>query len=313
MMGDISISVRVGAVVVTHLDSSPDDLLQRAEGASRSEDGRAAGERGTGAGRWTPVVLSSDRTPESKSWAEALQEALENRQFVALAQPLMSLGASKPLRRFELLVRLAMPDGQLLAVPRFDQLAQRMGFGPVVDHWMIDRALELLAAAPDLELEVNIAPSSLSDLGFVAELAMRIEELGGVSNRLLLALTERSVLDDVTQALRFSDEARALNLRIVLDEFMAAQDGGSYLESLGISRVKLSGRLIRAAVNGTSERQMIAELAKTAHENGVEVAAPFVTEPHMIDELRSLGVDFAQGYLIGSPVPVADLLVSDAG
>ena len=313
MMGDISISVRVGAVVVTHLDSSPDDLLQRAEGASRSEDGRAAGERGTGAGRWTPVVLSSDRTPESKSWAEALQEALENRQFVALAQPLMSLGASKPLRRFELLVRLAMPDGQLLAVPRFDQLAQRMGFGPVVDHWMIDRALELLAAAPDLELEVNIAPSSLSDLGFVAELAMRIEELGGVSNRLLLALTERSVLDDVTQALRFSDEARALNLRIVLDEFMAAQDGGSYLESLGISRVKLSGRLIRAAVNGTSERQMIAELAKTAHENGVEVAAPFVTEPHMIDELRSLGVDFAQGYLIGSPVPVADLLVSDVG
>jgi Amt family ammonium transporter len=142
---------------------------------------------------------------------------------------------------------------------------------------------------------------------------MRIEELGGVSNRLLLALTERSVLDDVTQALRFSDEARALNLRIVLDEFMAAQDGGSYLESLGISRVKLSGRLIRAAVNGTSERQMIAELAKTAHENGVEVAAPFVTEPHMIDELRSLGVDFAQGYLIGSPVPVADLLVSDVG
>ena len=130
----------------------------------------------------------------------------------------------------------------------------------------------------------------------------------GCRQRLLLALTEQSVLDDVTQALRFGDEARALGMRIVLDEYMAAQDGGSYLESLGISRVKLSGRLIRAAVNGTSERQMIAELAKTAHESGVEVAAPFVSDPHMIDELRSLGVDFAQGYLIGSPVPVADLL-----
>jgi EAL domain-containing protein (putative c-di-GMP-specific phosphodiesterase class I) len=186
-----------------------------------------------------------------------------------------------------------------------------MGYGPLVDRWMIDRALELLAAAPDLELEVNIAPSSLGDLSFVADLGMRIEEVRGVSHRLMLALTERSMLDDVTQALRFSDEARALGLRIVLDEYMAAQDGGSYLESLGISRVKLSGRLIRAAVNGTSERQLIAELAKTAHEHGVEVAAPFVSDPHMIDELRGLGVDFAQGYLVGSPVPTAELLAAD--
>ena len=235
MMGDIPISVRIGAVVVTRLDSSPDDLLQRAEGASRSEDGRPLGGRGAGTGRWTPVVLTSDGATESKSWSEELEEALEGRQFVAFAQPLMSLRDAQPLRRFELLVRLVMPDGQLVALPRFDQLAQRMGYGPVVDHWMIERALELLTAAPDLELEVNIAPSSLSDIGFVTELAMRIEELGRASKRLLLALTEQSVLDDVTQALRFGDEARALGMRIVLDEYMAAQDGGSYLESLGIS------------------------------------------------------------------------------
>ena len=101
--------------------------------------------------------------------------------------------------------------------------------------------------------------------------------------------------------------------RVALDEYAAAQGGGSYLESLGISRVKLSGRLIRAAVNGTSERQMVAELAKTAHECWVEVAAPFVSDPHMIDELRSLGVDFAQGHLIGQPVPIAEVLVTDPG
>ena len=79
------------------------------------------------------------------------------------------------------------------------------------------------------------------------------------------------------------------------------------------SHVKLSGRLIRAAVNGTSERQMVAELAKTAHEYWVEVAAPFVSDPHMIEQLRSLGVDFAQGHLIGPPVPIAEVLVADAG
>ncbi len=313
LMGDSPISVRIGAVVVTRLDSSPSDLLQRAEGASRSDEGIATGELAPGTGRRAPVVLSSDGTEESKIWSEALEDALEARHFVALAQPLMSLGASKPLRRFELLVRLEMPGGQLLALPRFDQLAQRMGYGPVVDHWMIDRALELLAASTDIELEVNIAPSSLSDPGFVAELAKRIAKGDGVSGRLLLALTEQSVLDDVTQALRFSDEARALGVRIALDEYAAAQGGGSYLESLGISRVKLSGRLIRAAVNGTSERQMVAELAKTAHECWVEVAAPFVSDPHMIDELRSLGVDFAQGHLIGQPVPIAEVLVADPG
>jgi EAL domain-containing protein (putative c-di-GMP-specific phosphodiesterase class I) len=206
-----------------------------------------------------------------------------------------------------------MPGGQLLALPRFDQLAQRMGFGPVVDRWMIDRAVELLAASTDLELEVNVAASSLNDPGFLTGLAECIKKSDGVSGRLLLALTEQSVLDDVTQAMRFSDEARALGVRIALDEYVAAQGGGTYLESLGISRVKLSGRLIRAAANGTSERQMIAELAKTAHEHWVEVAAPFVSDPDMIDQLRTLGVDFAQGHLIGSPVPAAEILEPDAG
>ena len=309
--GASSIDVRIGAVVVTRLDSSPDDLLQRAEGAARSVASRTTGDSTDGRGRGAPVVLSSDATAESKSWSAALERALTDRQFVALAQPLVSLSAAKPMRRFELLVRLSMPGGQLLALPRFDQLAQRMGYGPVVDRWMVDRALELLTAHEDLELEVNIAPSSLSDPEFVRDIAARVAPLGNVAERLLLALTERNVLDDVTQVLRFSDEARALGVRIVLDEYVAAQGGGSYLESLGISRVKISGRLIRAAVNGTSERQMIAELAKTAHENGVEVAAPFVSDPHMPDELRSLGVDFAQGYLIGSPVPADELLGAD--
>jgi EAL domain-containing protein (putative c-di-GMP-specific phosphodiesterase class I) len=204
-----------------------------------------------------------------------------------------------------------MPDGQLLPLPRFERLARRMGYGPLVDHWMIDRALELLSVDHELELEVNIASSSLNDPAFFAELAGRLDKLGGVSKRLLLALTEQSVLDNLTQALRFSDEARALGVRIALDEYNAAQ-GPGYLASLGVSRVKLSGRLIRAAVHGTSERQMIAELAKAAHEHGVEVAAPFVSDLHMPAELRGLGVDFAQGRLFGSPLPVADLLLPGA-
>jgi EAL domain-containing protein (putative c-di-GMP-specific phosphodiesterase class I) len=208
-------------------------------------------------------------------------------------------------------VRLVMPDGQLLTLPRFDKLAKRMGYGPVVDRWMIDRALELLARDDNLEVEVNIAPSSLSDPKFLSELGGRLESLGSTSERLLLALTERSALDDMTQAMRFSDEARAIGVRIALDEYVAAQGGGSYLESLGVSRVKLSGRLVRVAANGVSERQMIAELARTAHDHGVEVAAPFVSDPHMLDELRHLGVDFAQGRLIGPPVPSADLLTAD--
>ncbi len=309
------ITMRIGAIVVTCLESSPDDLLQQAEAASRSVESQLTDET---PGRPTrprraPIVLTSDATGESQSWSEEVERALDERHFLALAEPLAALSACRSLRRFELLVRLVMPDGQLLPLPRFDRLAQRLGRGPVIDRWMIDRALELLACDDELEIEVNIAPSSLSDRGFLSELAERLETLGGTSERLLLALTERSVLDNVTEAIRFSDEARALGVRIALDEYIVAQGNGSFLESLGISRVKLSGRLIRAAVKGMSERQMIAELARAAHEHGVEVAAPFVSDPHTLDELRNLGVDFAQGRLIGSPVPSAKLLVTDAG
>jgi PAS domain S-box-containing protein/diguanylate cyclase (GGDEF)-like protein len=309
------ITMRIGAIVVTRLDSSPDDILQQAEAASRSVESQPTDETSdaptASKGRRTPIVLSSDGTDASQSWSEAVERALEDRNFLALAEPLVALSACRPLRRFELLVRLELPDSRLLTLPQFDRLAKRMGYGPVIDRWMIDHALELLAQDHDLEIEVNIAPSSLSDPGFLGELAGRLETLGGTSERLILAFTERNALDDLTQAMRFSDEARALGVRIALDEYIAAQGGGAYLESLGVSRVKLSGRLIRVAAKGTSERQMIAELARTAHEYGVEVAAPFVSDPHMLEELRDLGVDLAQGRLIGPPVPSSQLLVAD--
>jgi EAL domain-containing protein (putative c-di-GMP-specific phosphodiesterase class I) len=116
---------------------------------------------------------------------------------------------------------------------------------------------------------------------------------------LLLAVTERDVADDVRQALRFSEAVRATGVAICLDEHGSVADGVRYLSLIGARRVKLTGRYVRGAKQSGSDRAMIGVLAAAAHDLGIEVAAPFVTDDTVYAILRTAGVDLAQGRLIG--------------
>ena len=112
-------------------------------------------------------------------------------------------------------------------------------------------------------------------------------------------MTERDVADDVRQALTFSEAVRATGVGICLDEHGSVADGVRYLSLIGARRVKLTGRYVRGAKQSGSDRAMVGVLAGAAHELGIEVAAPFVTDDSIYAILRAAGVDLAQGRLIG--------------
>jgi EAL domain-containing protein (putative c-di-GMP-specific phosphodiesterase class I) len=112
-------------------------------------------------------------------------------------------------------------------------------------------------------------------------------------------MTERDVADDVREALTFSEAVRAIGVGICLDEHGSVADGVRYLSLIGARRVKLTSQYIRTAKQSSSDRAMIGILARAARELGIEVAAPFVTDDAIYATLGAVGVDLAQGRLIG--------------
>jgi PAS domain S-box-containing protein len=201
---------------------------------------------------------------------------------------------SNVVQRFELFVRLVLAGHRWVSMPKFESHAQRIGRAADVDRWMVAFAAALLAANPNLELEVNVSRATLGDSSFVDHLAgaFRVDPAG--SARLLLAVTEHDVAADVRQALAFSEAVSALGVGICLDEHGSVADGVRYLSLIGATRVKLTGQYVRGAKQSSSDRAMIGVLTRAARELGIEVAAPFVSDDAIYGTLAAVGVDLAR-------------------
>ena len=291
---------KLGAVAVAGTDVDPAAAVrlveQRAQDPATTSEGSAA-EITSGS---SALVSSAAQSLEVSEWAAALEIAIGAGAYIAVGEPLRAMHAGVvPRERFELFVRLVLPDNKWVSLPKFEPHALRLGRGADVDRWMATFAIGMLQSNPDLELEVNVSKATLQDPAFTDHLAAAIRARPFDAARLLLAITERDVADNVREALTFSEAVRAIGVGICLDEHGSVADGVRYLSLIGAKRVKITGKYVRGAKQTGSDRAMVGVLARAARELGIEVAAPFVTDDSIYAILGALGVDLAQGRLIG--------------
>jgi PAS domain S-box-containing protein/diguanylate cyclase (GGDEF)-like protein len=291
---------KLGAVVVRGHGVDPAAAVrlaeQRAQDPAMTSDGVVVEIMSNS----TALGSSGAESLDMSEWASAIESAIEAGAYIAVGEPLHAMHDKlEPLQRFELFVRLVLPDHKWVSLPKFEPYAQRLGRGADVDRWMVTFAVGLLDANPNMELEVNVSRQTLGDPSFINHLADEVRTRRINPSHLLLAMTERDVADDVREALTFSEAVRAIGVGICLDEHGSVADGVRYLSLIGAKRVKLTSQYIRTAKQNSSDRAMVGILARAARELGIEVAAPFVTDDAIYATLGGVGVDLAQGRLIG--------------
>ena len=296
-----ALGYKLGAVVVRDRDVDPADAVRLVE--QRAHDPVTASEALV-VGEITSSSLSVGSLPAASlavsEWGSAVESAIAARSYIAVGEPLRMMHRGlAPLERYELFVRLVLPDHKWVSLPKFEPYAQHLGRGTDVDRWMVTFAVGMLKSNPNLELEVNVSAVTLGDATFVDHVADEIRSARVDPAHLLLAVTERDVADDVRQALTFSEAVCAIGVGICLDEHGSVADGVRYLSLIGAKRVKLTSQYVRGAKQSSSDRAMIGILARAARELGIEVAAPFVTDDGIFAILAAVGVDLAQGRLIG--------------
>jgi PAS domain S-box-containing protein len=308
---------KLGAVAVSGSDVDPTAAVRLVEQNARDRATAAQGvvveitssrsaALGTATGTSSSAGALESHTVESyevSEWVSAIESAIESESYIAVGEPLQAMhDGLEPLRRFELFIRLVLPGNRWVSLPKFEPHAQRLGREAEVDRWMVTSATELLASSDDLQLEVNVSRVTLADDSFVDHLTDLVRTGRMAPGRLLLAIAERDVADDVRHAVAFSEAVRAMGVGICLDDHGSVADGIRYLSLVGAGRVKLTGHYVRGAKQNGSDRAMVGVLAGAARGLGVEVAATFVTDSELYATLRAVGVDLAQGRLIGHAV-----------
>ena len=246
--------------------------------------------------------------------AERLRTALEEGRFVLYGQPILDLRESE-VRQYEVLLRLRDDEGgEPLTPSTFLYVAERFGLIQAIDAWVTSQAIELIAenehAGRPLVLHVNLSGKSIGDPRVAALTESALTGAGIDPSRLVFEMTETAAIANIEEARAFALRLRARGCRLALDDFGAGFGSFYYLKNLPFDYFKIDGDIIRGLAASPMDQLVVAAIVGIARGMGKKTIAEFVTDEETVRLLEKAGVDYAQGYHLGRPRPLRELLLS---
>ena len=156
---------------------------------------------------------------------------------------------------------------------------------------------------------INLSGQSIGDRAFHRQSLELLSDAGPeVCRRLCLEITETAAVTNMADAARFIEQARALGIRIALDDFGAGASSFGHLKALSVDFLKIDGQFIKDLIGDRLDDATVRCFVDVARVVGVKTVAEFVDRPELLTRLREIGVDYAQGFLLHRPEPLAGVL-----
>ena len=255
---------------------------------------------------------ASGRLDGRVSWPDIIRDGLDEDRFVLQAQPIMNL-ATGDISQFELLLRLRDPFGELISPAAFLPAAERYDLIGAIDHWVVTRSIAMLAEenrrGRRLTFEVNISGRSTGDPDLLALIEGELRRHEVDPAQVIFEITETTAVANIPRAQEFANRLAALGCRFALDDFGAAFASFYYLKHLPFDYLKIDGEFIRGCVADRTDQLVIEAVVGIARGLGKRTVAEMVGDEETLELVRSLGVDFVQGFHLGRPAPLARWLV----
>jgi len=258
--------------------------------------------------------LSMIRRHDDMQLISQIQQALDGDQFELLAQPITSLknGACRP--RFEILLRMLGGEGEIIPSKALFSAAERYQLMPQIDRWVVSATIAQLAAHADMIEEkkaiisVNLSGQSLGDDDILEFIEEELASTALSPCALGFEVTESAAVSNLIKAQAFIDALRERGCTISLDDFGAGLSSFAYLKNFSVDTLKIDGNFIRDITDNRISESMVAAITQVAKVMELETVAEYVESEETRDLVAKLGVDFAQGHIVGKPVPLAEAL-----
>jgi diguanylate cyclase (GGDEF)-like protein len=217
--------------------------------------------------------------------------------------------SDRAIEAYESLLRWAHPMHGPISPGDFVPVAERSGQASALDGWVLKQACTLLANAgrPDLVVTVNVSPWFAASGDLLEAVRRVLGETGVPPAALVIEMTERMFLDDVSGAAAAAEELRAMGMGVALDDFGAGHASFAYLRDIPFSKIKLDRALTIGLDAATADARrgnaILHGVVAMSHAIGATVVAEGVETEAQFQALRAAGCDAMQGWLLGRPLP----------
>jgi diguanylate cyclase (GGDEF)-like protein len=305
---DVSLSANcsIGIAMVEQTSAfNPEELISQADVACRLAKTQGRNR----ACRYQPDERHIEAIKSDVEWQGKLKIALkdgdEEARFELNFQPILHL-ADGEVRHYEVLLRLR--EGETIYLPdQFLPAAIRFGLMCDIDHWVIDRAFETLAdlhrEQPDLGFAINVTGSAFLDGSLPGYVAMKLKEHRVPASSIILEITEQVAIGSFSETLNQIRALHELGCSFAVDDFGTGYCSLSYLKRLPVQFIKIDGSFCQRLAVNRVDQTIVRSIADIARIMGKQTIAEFVGDAPTLEMVREMGIDYAQGFHVGKPVP----------
>ena len=299
---DVVVTASMGIVLHDPSQDQPTDYLRDAElamhGAKRSGGGRHE--------RFAPEMRDGVR--RRMSLEQDLRGAVDRGEFFLLYQPIWDArDGSERLLGFEALVRWDHPKKGILGPGEFIPIAEETDNIVALGLWVLGRACrdvrEFADNVPGAPwVSVNVAARQLADKRLPAAIDDILDFTDLAPSRLKLEVTENVILHDEAAAREVLETLRSRGVRSLMDDFGTGHASLSYLHRLPIGTLKVDRYFIGRMDVSPECLEIVRSIVTLAGSLGMEVVAEGVEHEAQLSQLRALGCNAVQGFLLARPL-----------
>jgi diguanylate cyclase (GGDEF)-like protein len=306
----LQITMSIGIAEFTHSGGSDGHALTTARMACESakDHGRDRVEV------YDERNLSIVRRYDDMQLVAEIQQAIDSDGFELLVQPIHCLTDKSNNPRFDVLLRMPDSEGRNIPAKALFSAAERYRMMPQIDRWVVSTSLAKLAEvrkfveSGDAIFAINLSGQTLGDDDILEFIEEEIEQSGLPASALCFEITESAAVSFLDKAQGFIDHLRSLGCTIALDDFGAGLSSFAYLKNFNVDTLKIDGGFIRDISENRISESMVAAITQVAKVMDLETVAEFVETEKARELISELGVDYAQGHLIGKPEPIDTVL-----
>lgn len=244
-------------------------------------------------------------------WVSRIEHALQHDRFVLFGQAIIGL-AAQPSGGLhcEFLLRMRGELGELVSPAQFMPAAERYHLAARVDRWVVTHALQWIERHQDrIELcSINLSGQSLGDAAFMAFVLQSLAHSTVRCEKLCFEITETAAIGNLQAAHHFIDTLRARGCKFSLDDFGSGLSSFAYLRNLPVDVLKIDGQFVKDIARDPVSLAMVKSIHEIGCLMGKQTVAEFAESEAILALLREIGVHYAQGYAVGYPVPLDQLL-----
>ncbi len=296
-------TVSVGYIVIDSHSPEPKEVLAAADAACYAA-------KAHGGDRVEMASVADETQSDRISDAHRLrhtESALARGDLVLFGQPIWHLGR-RVVSAYEVLVRLRDPDGSMVLPGHFIPPAERHGLISEIDAQVTATALAYAAEAgkkgPAPRLFINLSPISINKRGFCKRIMGHISDSGVAPSSVCFEITETGTMQDFEAVLAFVEDLKQFGIGFALDDFGVGMSSLSHLQTLPVDYLKIDGSLVRNIEHNPRDAAMVASIRAMARALDIESIAEHPETAGAVDMLVEAGLDYAQGFFLGHPVPL---------